>query len=73
MYLNISFFFCLFQENDAADTELKLRYGKSVLYGAPTGAMDFVSPRRLQFFRRHRYYTEHTILYRYANISVYNN
>lgn len=49
------FFFFLLQRNDSTDTKLKLRHGKGVLHGAPSGAMDLVFPRRLQFLRRHRY------------------
>jgi hypothetical protein len=44
----------VFQENDVVNTKLKLRYGKSALYGAPTGAMDLMFPRRLQYFHCHR-------------------
>jgi len=42
------------KENDGAETKLKLRDGKSALHGAPSGAMDFVFPRHLQFVVRCR-------------------
>lgn len=59
--------FILFQENDVADTILKSRDGKSAKHCAPSGAMDFVFPHRLQSFHYHRYLCNYRYTYEYVH------